>query len=306
MNSESSFKFSETKYPVPHRFNQLLWPPKNLSKKTSQGNQSLAGHRPRHPSLATFSTCHGHLPPNLPGEIRTVFSFPEMSSPWGGHGKDACFPMSLVDFLVEISEENCCQPLSFHHRVFMWNCETIAAIARENEKTVLTGKTTGVSDSYRHTPENVHNGTPKISPSITPFFSHRNFEKGFLALVVAAHFSLNPICHLTHKKLHTAHQQAHHPIQRWSARNGTTSIRFRDEGDGLAYQNPPHGLADPQNSWVSLHWFSCFSKTAFFRKWWGEKKKGGFIESGHIYNKTLTWMFRPFWVYRIPLLFTTN
>lgn len=204
---------------------------------------------------------------------RTVFPWP-----W----KRCMFPhefgLEFADFLVEISEENCCHPLSFHHRVFMWNCETMA------EKTVLAGKTTGVSDSYRHPPENVQHGTPKISPSITPFFQIE-ISIGWFTRLSKSTFHLSHKIFLTpwpfspvvspplSSPQNTPHQQAHHRIQWWSARNGTTSIR-RDEGDGLAWQSPRMAWLTPKTAGWTFGDFLVFQKRPFSGNDGGEKTGG--------------------------------
>lgn len=130
------------------------------------------------------------------------------------------------------------------------------------EKTVLTGKTTGVSDSYRHTPENVQHGTPKISPSITPFFQIE-ISIGWFTRLSKSTF------HLSHKKMFdtvTLFTRCFSPpfiTTKQSAPASTSSNPmveppkwhyFHPQGRrrwfGLA--KPQDGLADPQNSWVSL------------------------------------------------------
>ena len=274
MNSESSFKFSETKYSAPHRFNQLFWPPKNLSKKTSQGNHILAGHRPRHPSLATFSTCHGHLPPNLPGEIRPAFSFPELCSL--GHGKDACSPMSLVWSLLIFW-------LRFRKKIAAIlylsitesSCETVKPWLKR--RYWLERRLQFLIPTV--TPLKMFNMEPQKSPLPSLRFFQIEISIGwFTRLSKSTKNCLTPwpfspvVSPPLSSPQNTPHQQAHHPIQWWSARNGTTSIR-RDEGDGLAYQTPPMAWLTPKTAGFLFGDFVFFSKTAFFRKWWGEKKK---------------------------------
>lgn len=150
------------------------------------------------------------------------------------------------------------------------------------EKTVLTGKTTGVSDSYRHTPENVQHGTPKISPSITPFFQIE-ISIGWFTRLSKSTF------HLSHKIFFdtvTLFTRCFSPLfittKHTAPANTSSNLTverpkwhyFHPQGRRrwFGLPNPPHGLADPRP-------FSGNDE--------GRKKKR-LIESGHIYNKSLT------------------
>lgn len=290
MNSESSFKFREKN--APSLIGSTFLTPQTCPKFLQDIAQGTLHWRlSPHPT----GTCHQTY---LAGVFlsRTVFFF--------GHGKDACFPMSVVwslvwwTFLLKFRKKHS-HPLSFHHRVFMWNCETIAAIAREKEKTVLTGKTAGVSDSYRHTCENFQHGTPKFSPSITPFVQTEISSGSWFTLFSKSTF------HLSHKRIrhrdsclpflspfdNQTHRTSKHIIQSNGGAPEMALLPSAGTKEMVWPGNTPGWLTPKQ-----LGFPSVIFKNDLFQEMMGEKKtKGLMIQSGQFMINPKTWMFRPFW-----------
>ena len=200
MNSESSFKFRLKKYPVPDRFNQLLTPPKLVQNNVPGKNSCKTS--PKAPFIGDFL----HIPrapatkPTWRHEVGVFLSRTVFPWPW----KRCMFPH---EFGLEFGG------------IFCWNfgrntailylsitessCETVKPLlVRKKTRSWLERRLEFLIPTV--TRENIQHGTPKISPSITPFFQIE-ISIGWFTLFSKSHLSPQP-----QKK--NSHRDPFHPL----------------------------------------------------------------------------------------------